>query len=128
MSCPIPRFQKTSSGSSSMNNNELKILILRQARQYIEKRRISYICGAVNVASAKLMRRDKRSQHCGNQLRRYIIEKLDGSSWYTGWLSMHSAAYRELSGKECGEAARLGRLAWIDYMIRQLEAANVSVQ
>lgn len=100
---------------------DLKILILTEARARIKDGRSGYICTAVDQAVDKLKVKYLHAQECGGQIKIYLQQKLGVHQMYTQWLRKRNATFRQLSFEDQRKAARRGRMAWLKYMIQQLQ-------
>jgi hypothetical protein len=101
-----------------MTNNEIKVKLLRRARELIESRDQKYICLAVGEAA----RKDKRQARCASQLQDLIMGRLDYYGTLGAWLV--SRGYEVWSDDDDGrwssmEKLRRTRLAWIDSLIEE---------
>lgn len=114
---------------------QLKIQTLTYARQKIERGEVTYICYALEsyYASQKGFGENAGQTPALNmayvQLTQYIHRGIAPYMCYQNWLSSRSAAYCRLNRRTQQQAAKEGRLAWIDYMLNQLQkdTPNASV-
>jgi hypothetical protein len=109
-----------------------KSQILREVQKMIREKRESCICYALDRIICKNHTpkgyADRVETKC-TQLKRWVGELLGSYVTYTSWLIAYLRinrpdVYRRLmmSNEEVFNASRAGRLAWLDWMIEQLEA------
>lgn len=94
---------------SVINNKQIKIDLLKSAKELVANGTEPWICCAIDYAAFV-----KRVCTPAQQLRKYIHAALDEETFYTGWLKQNGHPYDAHSAKQ-------GRLAWIDWMVACLE-------
>jgi hypothetical protein len=90
--------------------------ILRAARGRIASKRNWHICHAI------------RDTHCGSskqkiRLRKWVMNMMDGSFTYEGWLNRHHTEVYQIMSEA---HYRQGRLQWLDWMIAECEKAEAA--
>lgn len=113
----------------------MKITILRAARRMIQRGSCRRICAAIYAAQGIVAVREGyrlsgpyytrimvRYARCGDEIRTYIMRKLNPHNYYEDWLERRSKEFRNLTPSKRNKAEREGRIAWIDYMIESLKA------
>lgn len=101
---------------------QLKIQGLTYARRKIEQGVSTYICYALGSYYASQIRLGENAgQTAYLQLVEHIQEEIAPYTYYQNWLSSQSSDYHLLDKVGCRRAAKEGRLAWIDYMLNQLQ-------
>lgn len=110
--------------------DKFKIQILRTARLSLQMHTHRYTCYAITDAMKGMLIENPLNKHtlirvAARQLKDYIHNSLGCWSFYDNWLAAYSRAFRDLRNNnqddEADDAARAGRLAWIDYMIAKLQ-------
>lgn len=94
-----------------MATADVRVAILRKARQLVEDDRFTYLCNAIGEAGW-LLGQEREAE----VLVAWVQRMLAPFNTYTAWLRRkHPAVYaREGSAKE-------GRLAWLDWMIQEVQ-------
>lgn len=95
------------------------IAVLRRARYLFEKGRQVRVCFAIDEAG-----RQVRKKRVANHLRKWVGASLGNHSCYEDWLIRHHpefAASKDIKSWDHAEKLRPGRIAWIDWMISELE-------
>lgn len=119
--------------------DQLMVEILQKCYSTISERRELYVCYAVTRAVRDikeeyefahpasgtlqaLSAQFRAIDNAGKRLKRYIIRVLKGTVYYDTWLYEKSAIYRTLpSSQRRRNATRIGRLAWINHMIQEIQ-------
>lgn len=95
------------------------ILLLQAARIRLGLQRDDMICFALEASNARGTA--KMIQYLVD----WVDAMLDGSNSYSGWMAEHHGdLYFYTSQLERRQRLRQGRIAWLDWMVRELEAGK----
>jgi hypothetical protein len=98
-----------------MTNNEIKVKLLRRARELIESDSEDYICQALFTAG--LWQYQTQTQ----ELQKLIMDRLDGHYTLISWLVARGyKVWSDDDGRGSSmEKLRRTRLAWVDSLIEE---------
>jgi len=114
----------------TISNKEAAIQLLTLARTLIQSETDQCVCFALTSARFMILKRlsipknlcsDEEYADTNSQLKSWVYSLLEGHSYYGHWLHRNSSVYGNLTHPEKRRASKNGRLAWIDWMISELE-------
>ncbi len=86
--------------------------ILIEARKKIERKQENYVCLAISAV------RTLENAHACDQLKKWILKILGGADTYVEWLQIN---HRDQCQVMTWNDIRAGRLAWLDWMIPNVD-------
>lgn len=101
----------------------IRVAILKKARYYIENGNFCFICNAI-VEAGEVLGAEKDA----DVLVAWIGTMLAPSTTYLNWVRAnhprlhHPELFSQLSVKQQAKKAKEGRLAWIDWMIQEVQS------
>lgn len=108
-----------------MNDIKTMLELLREARNLIDLYAESSVCAAIYVASGEeYATPDPKRIRAGRYLKRWVMAMISPNVSIFGWLEHRGipiCAMYDKNPDKVRERLRVTRLAWIDWMINELE-------
>jgi len=99
------------------------IWLLREAKKILKTENVFMVCGALYRVSEKY-RDDEKLHQNWMYLNKWIYENLEGCISYSHWLRIKHPKLLAVPQSILIEQLLIARLAWVDWMINELEAGK----